>query len=275
LLALEGWLAEPDERTEMTTAAPPRLSDEQLTELLALLHAADSVELKLTLPESVQRSAVDALGMDPLNAQIRQVFFFDTVDLALDRAGVVVRARRVQGKGDGSVVKLRPVVPETLPVALRRSPAFVAEVDAMPGGYVCSGSLKHVPEGVREAVAGKRSIRKLFSEEQRAFFARHAPDGLGLEDLSVLGPIFVLKLKLSPEGLGRKLVAEMWLYPDGSRIVELSTKCPPQEMFMVAAECLSFLSEHGIERSGEQATKTRHALEYFSAAAASTPPEPI
>ena len=50
--------------------------------------------------------------MDPLDAQIRQVFFFDTPDLALNQAGVVVRARRVQGKGDDSVVKLRPVVPE-------------------------------------------------------------------------------------------------------------------------------------------------------------------
>ena len=49
--------------------------------------------------------------MDPLGAQIRQVFFFDTPDLALENAGVVVRARRVQGKGDDSVVKLRPVVP--------------------------------------------------------------------------------------------------------------------------------------------------------------------
>ena len=49
--------------------------------------------------------------MDPLEAQIRQVFFFDTPDLALDKQGVVVRARRIQGKGDDSAVKLRPVVP--------------------------------------------------------------------------------------------------------------------------------------------------------------------
>ena len=53
--------------------------------------------------------------MDPLGAQVRLVSFFDTPELALERAGVVVRARRVAQKGDDSVVKLRPVVPTDLP----------------------------------------------------------------------------------------------------------------------------------------------------------------
>src|SRR5881397_4124964 len=124
----------------MTTATttPVALSHEQIAEMLDLLKDSDSVELKLTVPEHDQRSAVVALGMDPLEAQIRQVFFFDTPDLALDKQGVVARARRIQGKGDDSVVKLRPVVPQELPEGLRHSPNFVVEVDAMPAGYVCS-----------------------------------------------------------------------------------------------------------------------------------------
>jgi hypothetical protein len=249
------------------TADSPRLDDAQLAELLPLIRGADSVELKLTVPESDQRSAVSALGMDPIDAQIRQVFFFDTPDLALNQAGVVVRARRVQRKGDDSVVKLRPVAPEHLPAKLRRSPAFGVEVDAMPGGFVCSGSLKHVLGAgqVKEALAGARPLRKLFSKEQRAFFSTHAPDGIELEDLSVLGPIFVLKLKFSPDGYDGKLVAEMWLYPDDSRILELSTKCPPPDAFLTAAEARAFLSQRGVDLSGEQQTKTRRALEYFSA----------
>jgi hypothetical protein len=85
---------------------------EQL-ELMRLLEGADSVELKLTVPASSGRNAVHALGIDPLEAQIRQVFFFDTPSLELNQAGVVVRARRVQERGDDSVVKLRPVVPRT------------------------------------------------------------------------------------------------------------------------------------------------------------------
>ena len=252
----------------MTTEAtgPVRLTDEQVAEVLELTAGADSVELKLTVPEPSFRSTVRALNMDPLDAQIRQVFFFDTPDLALNRVGVVVRARRIQGKGGDSVVKLRPVVPDALPAELRMSPNFGVEVDAMPGGFVCSASLKAKlgPAAVRPAVLGETPLRKLFTKEQRAFYKANAPDGLGLGDLAVLGPLFVLKLKWSPEGMARPLVAELWLYPDGSRILELSTKCAPSEAFQVAAEARAFLSKKGLDLSGEQQTKTKMALEFFS-----------
>jgi hypothetical protein len=250
----------------VTTRRTQRLSDAQLEEVLALAKHAGSVELKLTVPDSERRSTVTALGMDPLEAQIRQVYFFDTPDLVLNRHGVVVRARRVQQRVDDTVVKLRPIVPGELPANLRRSKNLVVEVDAMPGGYVCSASLKGTlgTTDVKDAAAGRRAIRKLYSKEQRAFYTAHAPDGIGLDDLSVLGPITVLKLKFAPEGYGRRLVAELWFYPDGSRILELSTKCAPSAGFQVAAETRAFLASRGIDLSGEQQTKTKMALAYFS-----------
>ena len=107
-------------------------------------------------------------------------------------------------------------------------------------------------------------LRKLFSKEQRAFFAEHAPDGVELHDLAVLGPIFVLKLRFTPKGYDRRLVAEMWLFPDNSRILELSTKCMPTEAFDTAAGARVFLAGNGIDLSGEQAAKTKKALRYFS-----------
>jgi hypothetical protein len=249
-----------------TSKRAPGLSDADLQVLLELLKGADSMELKLTVPDSERRSTVMALGMDPLEAQIRQVYFFDTPDLTLHHHGVVVRARRVQKRGDDSVVKLRPVVPGELPAGLRRSKDLVVEVDAMPGGYVCSASFKGTlgTTDVKEVAAGKRAISKLFSKQQRAFYATHAPEGLGLDDLSILGPLTVLKLRFSPEGYGRRLVAELWFYPDGSRILELSTKCVPTLGFDVAAETRAFLSHRGVDLSGEQQTKTKTALEYFS-----------
>ena len=62
-------------------------SDEQLQQLVGLIQEADSVELKLTVPDADQRSTLAALELDPLEAQIRQVFFFDTPDLASNQAG--------------------------------------------------------------------------------------------------------------------------------------------------------------------------------------------
>ena len=246
---------------------PQRLTDTQLAEMLALTTHADSVELKLTVPDSERRATVTGLGMDPLEAQIRQVFFFDTPDLRLNSHGVVVRARRVQGRGDDTVIKLRPIVPDELPPSVRNAKTMVVEVDAMPGGYVCSASFKGAigpGDAVRQVAAGDRAIRKLYSKQQRAFYTSHAPEGLGLDDLTVLGPINVLKLKFAPKGYRRRLVAELWLYPDGERILELSTKCAPSEGFQVAAEARAFLADKGVDLYGEQQTKTKTALEFFS-----------
>jgi hypothetical protein len=247
------------------TADFPSLTNAQLSEVLGLIDASDSVELKLTVPDADRRSTVVALGMDPLDAYLRQVFFFDTPDLALDNAGIVTRARRSQGRPDDSVVKLRPVDPDALPDHVRESREFGVEVDAMPGGFVCSGSFKgQLDTGdVKAAAAGELALHKLFSKRQRAFWREHAPDDLDLDQLAVLGPVTVLKLKYEPEGYGRKLVAELWLYPDGSRILELSTKCKPAEAFDVAARTRAYLSERGVSLVGEQQTKTRTALEYF------------
>jgi hypothetical protein len=243
------------------------LSGDELGTLLGLIRGADTVELKVTLPESAHRTAIAALGLDPLDAQIRQVFFFDTPKLTLNHAGVVARARRVAGRGGDTVVKLRPVVPDELPDDLRQSGSVGVEVDAMPGGFVCSASMKGkaTNDAVRDAVAGERPLRKLFSKEQRAFFATYAPDGVDLNDLTVLGPTFVLKETIRPTGFdGRRLVAEMWLIPDGSRVFELSTKCLPGEAFQVAMEARAFLEGLGLDLAPDPQTKTKTTLDFFS-----------
>jgi hypothetical protein len=61
------------------------------------------------------------------------------------------------------------------------------------------------------------------------------------------------------------VTAELWLYPDDTRVLELSTKCAPAEAFQAAAETRAHLTRHGIDLDGEQQAKTRRALEYFSA----------
>ena len=249
------------------TRTPVALTHEQIAEFLDLLKGSDSVELKLTVPEEHQRSAAVALGMDPLDAQIRQVYFFDTPELALDKLGVVVRARRIQGKGDDSVVKLRPVVPSELPAELRKSTGFRVEVDALPGGFVCSGTLKRplASTEVKRTIAGERPLRKLFSKQQRAYYAEHAP-GIDLDGLSTLGPILVFKLRFTPEELHRRIVAEMWIYPDGSRVLELSTRAATGDAIQVAAEARTYLAKKGVDLTGEQQTKTKKALEFFAGA---------
>jgi len=242
------------------------LTETQIVEVLDLLGGADTVELKLTVPDVHHRSTAQALGLDPLEAEIRQVLFFDTPDLGLNRAGLVVRARRIAGGRGDTVVKLRPVVPGQIPDDLRRSGKVGVEVDAMPGGFVCSASMKgtSTADAVRAVALGHEHPGSLFSKSQKRFFSAYAPDGMRMRDLAVLGPINILKLKFMLEEFPRKMVAELWLYPDGSRILELSTKGTPAEAFQVAAETRALFTRRGIELSGAQQTKTKTALEFFS-----------
>ena len=63
------------------------------------------------------------------------------------------------------------------------------------------------------------------------------------------------------------MVAELWLYPDGSRILELSTKCPPAEAFQVAAEARAYLADARDRPRRRAADQDAPALEYFTRAA--------
>lgn len=259
-------------RTTARAAPARRLSDDDLRTVFGLLGGADSTELKLTVPPSSHRDTIQGLPIDPVETQPRQVYFFDTPDLALSKAGIVVRARRIAGGKGDTVIKLRPVIPNDLPQELRVDASFNVEVDILPGGYVCSASFKGRTTGadIWTAVRGERPLRKLFSKPQREFFRRYAPEGSDIDALVPLGPTFVLKGRFDAATGGdrkapaRAFVVEMWLYPDGTRILELSTKCPPAETFNVAMEARAYLESRGVELTGEQQTKTRTALQYYA-----------
>ena len=246
-----------------TTKGAGRLSAEDTATVLKLLKGSGSVELKLTIPEEGHRAAARSIGLDAVEAQPRQAYFFDTPDLALNKAGIILRARRFQGGKGDTVVKVRPVDPATIDPALRRSDSFKVELDAMPGGFVCSASFKGSCDGseVADVASGAMPLRSLFSKEQLAFYDQRAPKTIRMDRLVVLGPILLLRAKHRAKELGRNLVVELWIYPGGSHVLEISTKCEPREAFHVSAEFRSFLADRGSGALAEQETNTLMALQ--------------
>lgn len=242
-------------------------SDQQVAKILKLLKGSSSMELKVVVPVPTHRATIQSIGLDPVEAQPRQAYFFDTTKFDLNQAGVVVRARRIQGGRADTVIKLRPVDPSTIDRNLRRSASFKVELDAMPGGFVCSASLKGRCTGqeVLDVTAGKAPLKSLFSKEQLAFYAKHAPPRITMESLVTLGPTYLLKAKHNPTNFNRGIVVEMWLYPDGSRILEISTKCLPEEAFQAGVEFRAYLANCGIPLVASDQTKTKAAMEYFKA----------
>ena len=244
-----------------------QLPDNELDQLLALTREADRVELKLTVPEPAQDATCAALDVDFARVPARRVYYLDTEDKTLQHHGVIVRVRSIKRRPDDSVIKLRPLRPGRIPAALRQSGQFVVEVDAMPGSYVCSGALKARlgVHDVEQAMARRRPLRALFSKPQLRLLAAYMPRQVGIDDLAILGPVDARRRKLVPDGLDRALLVEQWTFPDDSRILELSTRCPPAATMRVAAQMAALLRAHGVDLTGPQQTKTRATLDFFSA----------
>lgn len=269
VLKREQIMAAKGVRKAAASRVAAKLSLDDLKKLLELAKYSHSVELKVSVPMPEHRATIVSIGLDPVEAQLRQVFFFDTPNLDLNRAGLIVRARRRQGGGGDTVVKLRPVDPATLKADLKRSNAIKIEVDATAdGSFVCSASNKGVVTGqaVLDVASGAAPVRSLFTKGQIAFYAAHAPAGIDLDSLQAKVPIFTLRAKHRSKEYKRGITVEVWMWHDGTRVLEISTKCLPAEAFQVGAEFKAYLLENGIDVDAVQDTKTRTAMQKFRAA---------
>jgi hypothetical protein len=258
----------PSKIKDASRPALPSLSAKDVKKLLHLVRNSKSVEIKVSVPMTAHQRTTLSIGLDPVESEPRHVYFLDTANQTLNRAGIIVRARRMRGGTADTVIKLRPIDPATIDDELRRSGAFKIEVDAMPDGtFMCSGSYKGDATGqeVLDAIDGTRKIRSLFSKAQRAFFDAHAPAGTDLNSLSIFGPILTLRAKHRPKEFPRGVTAELWLWQDGKHILELSTKSAPAEGFQAGVEFRAYLEEHGVDLSARQETKTRTAMKKFLA----------
>jgi hypothetical protein len=244
------------------------LSAQDVKKLLHLIRNSKSIEIKVSVPMAEHQRTALSMGIDPVEAQPRHVYFFDTADQALNRAGLIVRARRLQGGIADTVVKLRPVDPAGIDAELKRSNAFKVEVDAMPDGtFMCSASYKGVTasQNVLDVTHGTKTLRSLFSRQQCAFYDAHAPAGLDMNSLRIQGPILTLRTKHRPKEYPRGITVELWLWQDGKHILEISTKCAPTEAFQAAVEFRDYLEGHGVDLLARQETKTKTAMEKFKA----------
>lgn len=226
--------------------------------LRSLAGQAAEVELKVVLPRRGGRS----LGIDTKTGPARRVYYLDTEDLALYRHDLIIRFRDRRRRRDDAVIKLRPVDPGGVPGWLRDADRFRMEIDALPGHAVCSGALKRRlrRNDVSRTLRAGRPLTGLLSARQHRLFARYAPPGVRLKDLVVYGPIDVRRHDVELRGLDRGLTVERWRYPDGSDLLELSTKCPVDEAAALASRVSKTLRAYGVAPADLQRTKTEIAL---------------
>ena len=129
----------------------------------------DAIEIKITIPDAQVEPALSRYGLTVDNDEERYIYFFDTPDLDLFKAGMIARARRIVGDAHDSTVKFRPVVPGEVSERWRAFEGFKLEADASETGVVKSASLTMpVEKGlIKRVVAGTAGIAKLFTMSRR------------------------------------------------------------------------------------------------------------
>ncbi|NUP46893.1 MAG: adenylate cyclase [Catenulispora sp.] len=239
------------------------MAGDDLDRMFTLVREVGRVELKFTVADASHEAVRSALGVG--SERIRNVYYLDTPDLTLRHHGVLARVRGGQRPND-SVVKLRPIDPGRVPASMRRCPEFTVEVDVTPDSFICSGALKRRlgRRVVERAVAGEYGLRTLFSEQQLTLLAGRLPEKVSVDRLEALGPVEVHRTRPRHDGPGRGLELQEWTYPDGSRLLEVSTRCSAEQLLQTAAHAKSFLDRHGIAQSGPCPTKADATLEYFT-----------
>ncbi|HSK96934.1 MAG TPA: hypothetical protein VK891_09990 [Euzebyales bacterium] len=232
-----------------------------MLQLLDWLTAVSSVALRMSVPAD-RRMASAGLDLDVIAGRLCEVHFFDTPDLTLLRSGIMLQARRTQRADDATVVRLRRAIPTTLSRAVRGSKNLTLELDVTLGAYTVSAALAgRRPAGaVRAAVSGARRLERLFTREQRAFFAEHAPAGVDWNGLVPLGPVVVVLLQPLRCGSARPSSVEQWYHPCEIPRVEVSTTVTPRNAHRVFTDELRFLRRHGVVAPAAQEWSTHRMV---------------
>jgi hypothetical protein len=158
------------------------------------------------------------------------------------------------------------VVPADTGERWKRLAEFNIEVDAVGDNMVCSAKLDSEQErGEIEAVVeGNREPRKLFTSDQEDLISEFGPDEVGWDQIRPLGTVETKKCELELDDLDHELTVEIWVLPDGSDLVELSIKVTPDEAEKAGTDLRAFLTDQGFDVGGDQKTRTRAALSFFT-----------
>src|SRR5690625_1280076 len=220
---------------------------------------ADSVELKTLLVPPADGVAEALTGRPAPTWSVRQMYLLDTGTLDLVQAGVEIRLRRrARGRYDLSVSARRSgTARERIPPRGVR-----VEVDVVPGALWQDFEVRRQVNAAAatDVIAGSAAAWELLSATQRSWTCHggdEAVDEARLRELRVHGPLVVHRLKIAAERPGlHRTHLEHFRYPSGQELVELSTRCWPQDVGPTVVAFERLLDERSVVVAQGHRTKS-------------------
>ncbi len=237
----------------------------------------DGVELKVTLGAGQVDAGLAALGLDTGTAERRHIWFCERLGghgspatLPLLARGIILRARKRADHDDDATLKLRGPEGSLDPELWRRRTDQLGDLARIEGDWVAdrhlvSASLDARVEGGRiDQVEADRphQVRRLLSDSQRALAAELL---LGLDGLTLLGPVHARKWDPGAGELPDRVAAELWEVDERLRFLELSVR-EEEDPLGEQRRLEETVGAHGLQVDPEQQTKTSAVLAFLAAA---------
>jgi hypothetical protein len=216
-------------------------------------HEPKKLEFKVTVFPEEEPAVRKELERQGAALRQREVYFYDTPELALKAKRLFLRARTTEGEDPDSTVKLRPFEGGGYPAKWDQAGKDVRyEIDVVGAKKV--GSLKL--DGEIDA-GDLKEPSKLFKGAQEDLVSE------SWDDIEPLGPVHAHLWELTYDTVPKKVGVEEWTLSGGPHFIELSFKADPEDEDEARQGFHALLDRLGIGHDGRPA-KTEIVLAYFA-----------
>jgi hypothetical protein len=239
---------------------------------LAVGEEVNRVEIKLSCDSAHIDQAVKAFELKDADANRRVIHFFDSKNLGLFQAGIILRARQsadteaAHGDKAETTVKLRPLARSQVRGDWFKLDDFKCETDSTGQRTIdsCSLDQKVKTADLIEVLQGKAGEKKVFGEKQEEFVSEYRTVRVDWDRSEPLGPIASRTWKLKFEGFTDPVAIELWDLSADLHLMEISTRADAGQVDQITAKLKKLLETRGVRVAADGETKTRTALEYFA-----------
>ena len=221
-------------------------------------------ELRYLIPPTELVSLLSAAGTSLAAVQTARLFFYDSCDSALLRAGIYLSARTPES-GDSTLwVRMRPFDSTQSDSRWVGTHGFSCSWQWVANRMAPSCVLER-QVGVRvlnSAESGESSLGDLFSEDQRSFMTLYAPQLIAWENLVSAGPINSYRWEAQRDFLTGPLAIELWRLPTTmEEVLTVSTRARLEDLPQVKARTLFWLQQQGLHPVEDDSTRLRLAVQ--------------
>lgn len=224
------------------------------------------LEFKVLVDTSTQTQVtLSKLKFSRVLAEHSYVYYYDTRDLKLFSAGLVIRSRSFPGAGGEVMVKAKPLEESDLDASWFDVPGLSCEIDAVPlkAQSSCSIRLPMPASSIDKVVTGHKPLDHILKPDQEFF----ANDFGGYDRVSArvrpLGPIESWRWRV-PNSAGWRVMAEYWTLPSGASYIELSIKGLSMDHDKLEAALAKIISDTSVDRAPLTLNKTAATLKALS-----------